>query len=77
MNCVRERGYRRAVLTPLMLVAGDHAQNDMTGPGSTSWLSQFRAAGIETRAVVRGLGQYEEIRALYCEHARKAAEHEG
>lgn len=75
MNCVRERGYRRAVLTPLMLVAGDHAQNDMTGPGPTSWLSQFRAAGIETRAVVRGLGQYEEIRALYCEHARKAAEH--
>lgn len=65
-------GRRSAVLTPLMLVAGEHAQNDMAGDEDDSWMSRLRAAGIETRAVVRGLGEYEAVRALYCEHARQA-----
>lgn len=65
-------GRRSAVLSPLMLVAGEHAQNDMVGDGADSWISRLRAAGIETRAVVRGLGEYEAVRALYCEHARQA-----
>jgi len=75
IDSVRERGFARAVLTPLMLVAGDHARNDMNGPGPESWLSRFRAAGIQTRAVVRGLGEYPEIRRIYCDHAREASEH--
>jgi len=74
IGTVKERGFSRAVMTPLMLVAGDHANNDMAGEGPESWLSRFGAAGIEARAVVRGLGEYPEIRELFCGHAHRAAE---
>lgn len=64
-------GWKRAVLAPLMLVAGDHAQNDMAGE-EDSWLCHLRAEGIEARAVLRGLGEYEAVRALYCAHVQEA-----
>ena len=62
-------GYRRVVLTPLMLVAGDHAVNDLAGEGEDSWKSVLQSQGLETEIVLRGLGEYEAIRALYIRHA--------
>lgn len=64
---------RRVELRPLMLVAGDHAKNDLAGAGADSWNSRLKAAGYETNCVLRGLGEYPGVRALFVEHARRAA----
>ena len=61
---MRRKGVTRVTLTPLMLVAGDHAKNDMAGDDD-SWLRAFQDAGFEASAVVKGLGEYPGIRALY------------
>lgn len=67
---VRRAGYRKAILTPLMTVAGEHAGNDMAGSGEKSWKTIFEAAGISVTPVLRGLGEYPEIRSLYLEHLK-------
>ena len=59
-------------LTPFMIVAGDHAHNDMAGNASDSWVCQFREAGFEVCPVLKGLGEYPGIRAMFVEHARAA-----
>ncbi len=60
---VKESGkYKRVILQPLMVVAGDHANNDMAGDGEDSWVSKFKAAGFEVKPVLRGLGQNYDIR---------------
>ena len=68
MDAVRAAGYRRVVLTPLMLVAGDHANNDMASDEPDSWKTQFTEAGLPARAVIRGLGEYEKVLDLYQSH---------
>ncbi|MEG0091215.1 MAG: sirohydrochlorin cobaltochelatase [Oscillospiraceae bacterium] len=65
---IQRAGYKKVVITPLMLVAGDHATNDMASEEKTSWKSQFEAVGIKARCVVKGLGEYPEIRKIYCTH---------
>ena len=70
IDAVRRSGCARAVLTPLMLVAGDHANNDMASDDEGSWKSRFIAAGIPARTVVRGLGEYDKILDLYEAHLR-------
>ena len=60
--------YGKAHLAPLMLVAGDHAKNDMAGEDDDSWKSQLEADGVEVRCTMRGLGAMEEVQALYQEH---------
>lgn len=70
IEAVRQSGCTRVVLTPLMLVAGDHANNDMASDEPDSWKSCFTAAGLPARAVVRGLGEYEKILDLYEAHLR-------
>ena len=62
--------YERVVLEPLMVVCGDHANNDMAGDDADSWKSTFEAAGYEVVPVLKGLGEMEKIREIYCEHAR-------
>ncbi len=64
--------YKRVVLRPLMVVAGDHANNDMAGDDDDSWKSQFEAAGYEVVVVLEGLGQLQEIQQMYVEHAQAA-----
>jgi len=64
--------YEKAVLEPLMVVAGDHANNDMAGDEEDSWKSAFEAAGYETTCLVQGLGENADIRAMYVQHARAA-----
>jgi sirohydrochlorin cobaltochelatase len=65
---IKNAGKKKATLIPFMFVAGDHAVNDMAGEEEDSWVSRFRKEGIETKVVIKGLGEYEEIRELYCEH---------
>lgn len=66
--------YTRVVLQPLMIVAGDHANNDMAGAGKDSWKSVFEAHGYEVLPVLRGLGELPAIQQLFVRHAREAAE---
>ncbi|MCI8454412.1 MAG: sirohydrochlorin cobaltochelatase [Lachnospiraceae bacterium] len=71
---VEAGGYKRVVLQPLMVVAGDHANQDMAGAGEGSWKSVFESAGYEVECVLCGLGELEDIQALFVEHARQAVE---
>lgn len=59
-------GKKKVTVMPLMLVAGDHAKNDMAG----EWRSKLEAAGFEVNCVIKGLGEYPEIRGIYCEHIK-------
>ena len=56
-----------------MIVAGDHAINDMAGDGEDSWKNRLAELGTECRCVLKGLGEYPEIRELFIRHARAAA----
>ena len=64
----------RIYVTPFMIVAGDHAHNDMAGDSEDSWVCQFEKAGFEVCPVLKGLGEYQGIRDLFVEHAQKAAD---
>ncbi len=66
---VKEGGYEKVVLLPLMIVAGDHANNDMAGDEEDSWKSAFTAAGFEVECVLKGLGQYAGVQDMIVEHA--------
>ena len=73
IKAVRAGGFKRVVLRPLMLVAGNHAVNDMASaddPGS--WYSRFSAEGYETICIIEGLGQIAAVRSIYADHAHKA-----
>ena len=72
VKMVQEGEYERVVLEPLMVVAGDHANNDMAGDDEDSWKSVFTAAGYQVEVVLRGLGEMEEIQKLYVAHAQAA-----
>lgn len=68
---IRESEAKKIVLMPFMVVAGDHAKNDMAGE-EDSWLIKLKEEGYETRAVLRGLGEIKGIRSLFIEHLREA-----
>ncbi len=72
---IRQRQPERVYLAPLMLVAGEHALHDMAGEGEDSWRAQIAALGAETVCILKGLGEYAAVRAIYLAHA-KAAEKE-
>lgn len=69
---VGEKEYKKVVLLPLMVVAGDHANNDMAGDEDGTWKKAFEDAGYEVECVLEGLGQNEAIVDLYVEHAQAA-----
>ena len=64
----------RVRLHPLMVVAGDHATNDMAGPDEDSWRSQLEALGYSVACVLKGMGEYPAVRALFARHAAEAAD---
>lgn len=72
LAAVQAGNYKRVVLRPLMIVAGDHANNDMAGEGEDSWKSVFEGAGYAVTCVLEGLGQLEDIRQLFVNHAQAA-----
>ena len=69
---VQAGNYKKVVLRPMMIVAGDHANNDMAGDEPDSWKSIFEAAGYEVTCVVEGLGSLGEIQSLIVQHAQAA-----
>ena len=71
---VKAGDYKRVVLRPLMVVAGDHANNDMAGDEDDSWKSIFEAAGYEVECVLEGLGSVDAIHEIYVAHAQKAVD---
>ena len=73
LDAVKRNDYSRVVLRPLMLVAGNHAVNDMASADDpASWYSRFRAEGYETVCVTEGLGQLPAVRSIYADHAHRA-----
>lgn len=72
IQAVKETDAKKVVLLPLMIVAGDHANNDMSGDEEDSWKSAFTAAGYEVECVLKGLGQYQGVQDLLVSHATAA-----
>ena len=72
IEAVKAAGYTKVVLRPLMVVAGDHANNDMAGAEEDSWKSMFEAAGCfdSVTAQIAGLGSIEAVQNLYIAHTR-------
>ena len=74
IEAVKAAGYTKVVLRPLMVVAGDHANNDMAGEDEDSWLSQFKASdafeSVDTQ--IAGLGEIADIQQLYIAHTKAA-----
>lgn len=69
---LKAAGETHVTLAPLMLVAGDHATNDMASAEEDSWKSLLEADGISATAIIRGLGSYPSIQELYIAHALEA-----
>lgn len=73
VKAVKEAGYEKVVLRPMMIVAGDHANNDMADENDPeSWYSVFSAAGLAVDCQINGLGELPEIQQLLVEHAKNA-----
>ena len=70
---INEKGtYTKVVLEPLMVVAGDHANNDMAGDEEDSWKSQIEAEGYEVECIIKGLGELPAIQDIYVAHTQAA-----
>ena len=74
IEAVKAAGYTKVILRPLMVVAGDHANNDMAGEDADSWLSQFTAAGCfeSVDCQISGLGRIADVQQLYIAHTKAA-----
>lgn len=70
MDAVAQAGYTKVILRPLMVVAGDHAHNDMAGEDEDSWMSMFKASGKfeSVDAQIAGLGEIDAVRQIYVAH---------
>ncbi|MCC8049659.1 MAG: sirohydrochlorin cobaltochelatase [Clostridiales bacterium] len=76
IEAVAAAGYTKVILRPLMVVAGDHANNDMAGEDEDSWLSMFNASGLfeSVDTQIEGMGRIEAIEELYVAHTAAAIE---
>ena len=72
IEAVKAAGYTTVVLRPLMVVAGDHANNDMAGSDDDSWKSMMEAAGLTTVCQIAGLGRLNAVQQLYVAHSAAA-----
>lgn len=73
LNAVNAAGkYKKVVLAPLMVVAGDHANNDMAGDETDAWKTIFQDAGYDVECIIEGLGQNEAIQNIYVAHTQAA-----
>ena len=72
IEAVKAAGYTNVVLRPLMVVAGDHANNDMAGSDDDSWKTMFEAAGFTVDCQIHGLGEIADVQALYVAHTKAA-----
>ena len=72
LRMVKEYQPQKVVLAPFMIVAGDHARNDMASDDPESWRCQFEKAGFTVSSVLKGLGEYPGIRQLFIRHVKDA-----
>lgn len=70
-------GVKKITLKPLMIVAGDHALNDMASDEKDSWKSQFKANGIEVMPILEGIGSNDEVAEIFVDHISDAAQDSG
>ena len=69
---LKKHGVRKVTLAPFMIVAGDHAQNDLAGDEEGSWKSILEADGYAVKTDLRGLGDMDAVRELFTAHALAA-----
>ena len=74
IEAVKAAGYTNVILRPLMVVAGDHANNDMAGSEDDSWKTMFEAAGLSVGCQIAGLGEIADVQAIYVAHTKAAIE---
>lgn len=72
LDALRARGVKRVWLAPFMVVAGDHARNDLAGPEEDSWASRLRGAGMEAIPRLKGLGETPGVRDVFVRHTLEA-----
>ena len=74
LEAVKEAGYKQVILRPLMVVAGDHANNDMAGEDEDSWKSMFQSSGYfdTITCQIKGLGSIDNVQKLYIAHSMAA-----
>ncbi len=71
---LRRRNIKKVYIMPLMIVAGDHARNDLAGAEADSWDSILKAEGFETKVILKGLGENDAIADMFVKHLNKAEE---
>lgn len=71
LRMVKEQKPKKVKLAPFMIVAGDHARNDMAGDDPESWRCQFEAAGFEVECCLKGLGEYPAVQDIFIRHIRE------
>ena len=71
---VKERNPRKVILAPFMIVAGDHARNDMSGDNPESWRYQFEQEGFDVECVLKGLGEYPLVQQMFLDHVQDAVD---
>ena len=69
---VKDAGYKKVILRPLMVVAGDHANNDMAGDEDDSWKSILTKKGFKVECVLKGMGELPAVQEMYCAHVQDA-----
>jgi sirohydrochlorin cobaltochelatase len=74
---LKDTDTKKVILKPFMIVAGNHATNDMAGPGANSWKSILTAAGYEVEAVMEGLGSNDAFAEIFVDHIKDTADENG
>ena len=74
LDMVKALEPKKVILTPFMIVAGDHASNDMAGEGEDSWASRLKKEGYEVVPLLKGLGEYPGIRRIFLRHVKEAVQ---
>lgn len=72
LKMVSEKNPKKITLAPFMIVAGDHAKNDMAGDNPDSWKYQFEQNGFQVDCLLKGLGEYKKIRYMFIDHIKEA-----
>ena len=72
LTAAKEQQPKCIHLLPFMVVAGDHALNDMAGEEEDSWASMLRKEGFRVECILKGMGEFPQLRAMYVEKARQA-----
>ena len=73
LEALKEKGIKKVVIRAFMIVAGDHATNDMAGPEEDSWKSMLVKEGITVEPYLHGMGENDQVADIYVRHAAEAA----